>query len=151
NTTTLSAIGAWTPTQWLTIAGGVHDPHTEPNTLASNAFHNGDVNLYLEGIFTYTLGNLPAQISPAFNWSNEPKLDLESPFGQLSAEQIPQAVNVLLGNDSPDGLPANFKKRSHFVISNFSQYLLVKEEDPADVTEKLRTGQTLRGVGVFGR
>src|SRR5262249_14257530 len=139
-------------TPWLTIAGGVHDPHTEPNTLASNAFHNGDVNLYLEGILTYNVGSLPAQISPAFNWSNEPKLDLESPFGQLSPDQIPQAVTVLLGgNDSPTGLPTNFKKSSSFVISNFSQYLLVKEEDPSEVAEKLRTGQPLRGVGVFGR
>ena len=151
NTMTLSAVGVWTTTPWLTIAGGVHDPHTQPNTFASNAFQNGDVNLYLEGIFTYTVGGRPAQISPAFNWSNAPKIDLESPFGPLSPAQIPQAVNVLLGNDSPDGLPVNFKKRSFFTISNFSQYLFVKEEDPSEIDEKLKTGQTLRGVGVFGR
>ena len=151
NTTTIAAVAVWTTTPWLTIAGGVHDPHTEPNTLAANAFHNGDVNLYLEGIFTYTVGTLPAQISPAFNWSNEPKIDLESPFGQLSSAQIPQAVNVLLGNDLPAGLPVNFKDRSSFVISNFSQYLSVKEEDPSVVAEKVKAGQPLRGVGVFGR
>jgi porin len=151
NTTTLAAVGVWTTTPWLTIAGGVHDPHTEPNTLAANAFHNGEVNLYLEAIFAYTAGSLPGQIVPAFNWSNEPKIDLESPFGQLSTAQIPQAVNVLLGNDSPDGLPTNFKKRSSFALSNFSQYLFVKEEDPSVIADKLKTGQPLRGLGVFGR
>src|SRR5207244_8061647 len=61
-TTTLAAVGVWTTTPWLTIAGGVHDPHTQPNTLAANAFHNGEVNLYLEAIFTYTAGSLPGQI-----------------------------------------------------------------------------------------
>lgn len=151
NTTTLSAVGVWTTTPWLTIAAGVHDPYTEPNTLAARAFQNGDVNLYLEAIFTYTAGGLPAQISPAFNWSNAPKIDLESPFGPLSPAQIPQAVNVLVGNDSGAGLPINYKNRNFFAISNFSQYLFVKEEDPSVTLEKLRTGQPLRGVGVFGR
>jgi porin len=152
NTTTLSAVGVWTTTPWLIIAGGVHDPHTEPNTLAANAFQNGDVNLYLEGIFTYAIGGLPAQISPAVNWSNEPKIDLESPFGPLSPEQIPQAVDVLVGNSEPTAaLPTNFKKRSFFAISNFSQYLFLKEEDPSEIAEKLRTSQPLRGIGVFGR
>jgi porin len=151
NTTTLSAIGLWTTTPWLTIAAGVHDPHTEPNTLAANAFQNGDVNLYQEAIFTYTAGGRPAQIAPSFNWSNAPKIDLESPFGQLSPAQIPQAVEVLLGSDSTAGLPINFRKRSFFAISNFSQYLSVKEEDPSQIAEKLKNGQPLRGVGVFGR
>src|SRR5262249_12734188 len=64
---------------------------------------------------------------------------------------IPQAVNVLLGNDSTAGLPVNFKKRAFFAISNFSQYLVVKEEDPSEVAEKLKTAQPLRGVGMFGR
>ena len=151
HTTTLAAVGVWTTTPWLTIAGGVHDPHTQPNTLAANAFHNGEVNLYLEAIFTYTAGSLPGQIVPAFNWSNEPKIDLESPFGQLSPAQIPQAVDVLLGNASTAGLPTNFKKSSFFALSNVSQYLFVKEEDPSVIVEKLRTGQPLRGIGVFGR
>ena len=150
-TTTLAAVGVWTTTPWLTIAGGVHDPHTQPNTLAANAFHNGEVNLYVEAIFTYTAGSLPGQIVPAFNWANEPKIDLESPFGHLSPAQIPQAVDVLLGNDSTAGLPTNFKKSSFFALSNVSQYLFVKEEDPSVIVEKLRTGQPLRGIGVFGR
>jgi len=150
NTTTISAIGLWTTTPWLTIAAGVHDPHTEPNTLAANAFENGDVNLYQEAIFTYTAGGRPAQIAPSFNWSNAPKIDLESPFGQLSPAQIPQAVEVLLSSESTADLPINFRKRSFFAISNFSQYLSVKE-DPSQIAEKLRTGQPLRGVGVFGR
>jgi hypothetical protein len=151
NTTTLAAIGVWTTAPWLTIAGGVHDPHTEPNTLAANAFHNGEVNLYMQAIFKYSAGSLPAQISPAFNWSNEPKIDFQSPFEQLSPSENSQAVDVLLGNDSTAGLPIHFKKRNFFAISNFSQYLFVKEEDPSEIVEKLRTGQPLRGIGVFGR
>jgi hypothetical protein len=151
NTTTLAAIAVWEPTPWVTIAGGVHDPYTEPNTFAANAFHNGEVNLYGQPIFTYKAGGLPGQIVLAFNWSNEPKLDLESPFEQLSPAEIPQAVNALLGNVSPDGLPANFRKDAFFALSNFSQYLFVKEEDPSETDEKLRTGQPLRGIGVFGR
>jgi porin len=150
NTTTISAIGLWTPTPWLTIAAGVHDPHTLPNTLAANAFQNGDVNLYQEAIFTYTAGGRPAQIAPSFNWSNAPKIDLESPFGQLSPAQIPQAVQVLLEGDSTADLPINFRKRSFFAISNFSQYISVKE-DPSEIEEKLKNGQFLRGVGLFGR
>jgi hypothetical protein len=150
NTTTLAAIGVWTPKPWLTIAAGVHDPHTEPNTFAANAFQHGDVNLYGEAIVTFSIAGLPSQILPAFNWSNAPKINLGAPFGQLSPTQIPQAVNVLLGNDSPAGLPTNFKKSSFFTLSNFSQYLLVKE-DPSQIAEKLRNAQPLRGVGVFGR
>ena len=150
NTTTISAIGLWTPTPSLTIAAGVHDPHTEPNTLAGNAFQNGDVNLYQETIFAYTAGGRPGQIAPSFNWSNAPKIDLGSPFGQLSPAQIPQAVEVLVAGDSTADLPINFRKRSFFAISNFSQYLSVKE-DPSEIEEKLKTGQFLRGVGVFGR
>jgi len=150
NTTTLSAIGLWTPTPRLTVAAGVHDPHTEPNTLAANAFQNGDVNLYQEAIFTYTAGGRPGQIAPSFNWSNAPKIDLESPFGQLSPAQIPQAVGVLLFSDSTADLPVNFRKSAFFAISNFSQYLSVKE-DPSEIEEKLKNGQFLRGVGVFGR
>src|SRR5262245_38380870 len=150
NTTTLSAIGLWTPTPWLTVAAGVHDPHTLPNTLAANAFENGDVNLYSEAIFAYTAGKLPGQIVPAFNWSNAPKIDLESPFGPLSPAQVPQAVGVLLGSDSTAGLPINFRKDGFFTISNFSQYLSAKD-DPSEIEEKLKNGQFLRGVGVFGR
>jgi porin len=152
NTMTLAAVGVWTPAPSLTVAGGVHDPFTEPNNLAKNAFHNGEVNLYVQGIFTYMAGGLPGQIVPAFNWSNESKIDLESPFGQLSPEQIPQALDVLLNGASPAGLPTNFKKDSSFsALSNFSQYLFLKEEGPAVIAEKLRTAQPLRGIGVFGR
>jgi porin len=35
-------------------------------------------------------------------------------------------------------------------VENFSQYLLVKD-DPEAVAQKLNSGQTLRGIGVFGR
>jgi hypothetical protein len=94
-------------------------------------FKTGEVDLYVQPIVTYKAGSLPGQIVLAFNWSNEPKIDLESPFGQLSPAEIPQAVNALLGNVSPDGLPTNFRKDSSFVLANFSQYLFVKEEGPS--------------------
>jgi porin len=151
NTTTLAAVAAWNPRPWVTVAAGVHDPYTQPNTFAANAFNHGAVNLYAEGIFSYDVGGLPGQVLPAFNWSNQPKLNLQSPFQQLSPEQFPEAVNILVGNDSPSSLPANFKKGASFFISNFSQYLLIKEDDPSQVAEKVKNLEPVRGIGVFGR
>src|SRR5205807_10396590 len=49
-----------------------------------------------------------------------------------------------------DGLHTNFKDSSWFAIANASQYFFVKD-DPAAVDEKLKSGQLLRGIGVFGR
>jgi carbohydrate-selective porin OprB len=94
---------------------------------------------------------LPGQFSPAFNWSNKPKLDLDMPFGRLtSLPQVTQAVGGLLGANSLDGLPTNYKGESWFAIANASQYLFVKD-DPATVAAKLKSGQVVNGVGIFAR
>jgi porin len=148
NTTALAAVGVWTPTKSVVIAGGVLDPNSKANNLATDAFDK--VNIYATSIFSYKLGNLPGQSWVQFNWTNKPKIDLAKPFGRLSPEAVPQAVGVLVGSPSTEGLPINFKSNSWVTIGNFSQYLSVKE-DPEAVAQKLNSGQTLRGIGVFGR
>ena len=148
NTTALAAVGVWTPTKWVAIAGGVLDPNSKANSFATDAFDK--VNIYAASIFSYKLGDLPGQSWAQFNWTNKPKIDLAKPFGPLSPEAIPQAVGVLVGSPSTEGLPINFKSESWVTVENFSQYLSVKE-DPETVAQKLNSGQTLRGIGVFGR
>ncbi len=148
NPTALALLGVWTPAKWFAMAGGVLDPNTTANTLAADAFNK--VNLYLQSIFSYQVGGLPGQFSPAFNWSNRSKIDQGTPFGQLFREQIPQAVGVLLGSPSTKGLPINFRTESWFLIANFSQYFYVKD-DPETIIGRLKSGQPLRGIGVFGR
>ena len=148
NTTALAAVGVWTPTKWVAIAGGVLDPNSKANNLATDAFDK--VNIYAASIFSYKLGDLPGQSWAQFNWTNKPKIDLAKPFGPLSPEAIPQAVGVLVGSPSTEGLPINFKSESWVTVENFSQYLSVKD-DPETVAQKLISGQTLRGIGVFGR
>jgi hypothetical protein len=126
----------------------VLDPNSQANNFATDAFDK--VNLYATAVVSYKIGGLPGQLSPAFNWSNKPKTDLESPFGPLSLTQIPQAIGVLLGSPPTKGLPVNFQSESGFVIANFSQYLFV-EDDPKTVAQKLKSGQPINGIGVFGR
>jgi len=82
-------------------------------TLATGAFDK--VNIYAASIFSYKLGNLPGQSWAQFNWTNKPKIDLAEPFGPLSPEAIPQAVDVLAGSPSTQGLPINFKSESWVV------------------------------------
>ncbi len=148
NTTALAAVGVWTPTKWAVIAGGVLDPNSEPNNLAAHAFDK--VNIYATSVFSYKVGDLPGQSWAQFNWTNKPKIDLAKPFGPLSAEMIPQAVGILVGSPSTEGLPINFRSDSWVTVENFSQYLSVKD-DPEAAAQKLNSGQTLRGIGVFGR
>jgi len=147
--TALAVLGAWTAKPGLLIGGGVLDPFTRANTL-EDAFQHG-VNIYATGIVSYKLGSLPGQISPAFNWSNQPQIDLESPFGTLTRAQVPQAVGALLDVAPTSGLPTNFKNDSTFTISSFSQYVYLKEEDASLVPEKMRSSEPLSGIGVFGR
>jgi hypothetical protein len=149
NPTSLAALAIWTPMPWLAIGGGVTDPFTQPNTIAANAFDKG-VNIYLTAILSYKARGRPGQISPSFNWSNQPKIDLDSPFGRLTPAQVPAAVGALLGQPPSADLPVNFRRNSGFVIANFSQYLTVKEP-PAEIPKMLGSGQPLRGIGVFGR
>jgi porin len=148
NTSSLAAIGIWTPSQRVTVSAGVYDPNSQANNLATKAFDR--VNIYGITIFSYKIGGLPGQSWAQYNWTNKPKVDLTSPFGQLSPVQVPQAVGVLLGTPSSQALPINYKGTSWVTIGNFTQYLFVKDH-PKAIAEKLGSGQTLRGIGLFGR
>jgi porin len=148
NTSSLAAIGIWTPSQRVTVSAGVYDPNSQANNLATKAFDR--VNIYGITIFSYKLGGLPGQSWAQYNWTNKPKIDLTSPFRQLSPSQVPQAVGVLLGTPSTQALPINYKGKSWVTIGNVSQYLFVKDH-PGAVAEKLGSGQPLRGVGLLGR
>ena len=148
NTSSLAAIGVWTPSQRVTVSAGVYDPNSQANNLATKAFDR--VNIYGITIFSYKIGGLPGQSWAQYNWTNKPKIDLTSPFGQLSASEVPQGIGVLLGNPSAQALPINYKKTSWVTIGNFAQYLFVKDH-PMAVAEKLGSGQSLRGIGLLGR
>ena len=80
NTTSWAGVGVWTPSEWLTTAAGVFDPNSEANNFATKAFDR--VNIYGITIFSYKVGNLPGQSWAQANWTNKPKIDLTSPFGQ---------------------------------------------------------------------
>jgi hypothetical protein len=150
NPTALGVLGVWAFSPKFVIVGGVLDPYTKATSFAeSNSFEK--VNIYLTSIMSYDINGLPGQFSPAYNWSNKPKINLESPFGRLtSVAAVTQAVGSLIGVASTEGLPANFKDDSWFVLANVSQYLFVKD-DAATVARKMKTGELIRGVGVFAR
>lgn len=148
NPTALAALGVWVPTKNLALAGGVLDPNSEADNLTKNAFDK--VNLYFMSVVSYKPHHLPGQIGPAFNWSNKPKIDLALPFENLQPAQIPQAISALLGVAPTTGLDTNYKKQSWFAIMNGSQYLFVKD-DPSAIAKKMKSGQLLSGIGVFGR
>jgi hypothetical protein len=148
NPTSLAALVSWRPADTVTVRAGVLDPNSQPNNFAAHAFDR--VNLWSTSIVSYKIRGLPGEATPSYTWSNKPKINLESPFIAVPPTQRTQAVGALLGLSSTDGLQTNFKKRSWFAIANVSQYFLVKD-DPAVVDEKLKSGQVLRGIGVFGR
>jgi porin len=148
NPTAWAVLGIWAPTKQLAFAGGVLDPNSRSQNLATNAFDR--VNLYFTAVASYDIAGLPGQFSPAFNWSNQHQLDLANPFGALTPGQIPQAIGALLGSPDTAGLPINNYDDSCFLIANASQYLYVADR-PREVAAKLKSGQPLRGVGVFGR
>ena len=148
NPTSLAALAIWAPSTAFAVAGGVLDPYTEADNFAKNAFDH--VNLYLTTVSNYSIAGRPGQLSPAFNWSNKPKMDLENPFGTLSPVLIPRAVGALLGSPALEGLPINFKDHSWFSIANVSQYLYVKDAR-RDLPQKLKSGQVIDGVGLFAR
>ena len=148
NPTAWAVLGVWAPSKQLAFAGGVLDPNSRAQNLATNAFDR--VNLYFTAVASYEVAGLPGQFSPAFNWSNQYQLDLTNPYGALSPGQIPQAVGYLLGSPDSAGLPINNASSSCFLIANASQYLYVADA-PKEVATKLKSGVPLRGVGVFGR
>ena len=148
NTTSWSAVGVWTPSKKLLVAAGVFDPNSQANNFDKSAFDRVDV--YGTAIFSYRIGDLPGQTWAQFNWTNKPKIDLGTPFRQMTSGTNPQAVDVLLGIPSSRALPINFNSTSWLTIENFSQYLFVKDHSAA-IAEKVGSGQPLRGIGVFGR
>jgi hypothetical protein len=148
NPTSLAALGTWRPTNSVTVRAGVLDPNSQPDNFADHAFDR--VNLWVTSIVSYKIKGLPGQATPSYTWSNKPKINLESPFIAVPPAQRTQAVGALLGLSSTDGLRTNFKEDSWFAIANVSQYLLVRD-DSAVVAERLKSGQLLRGIGVFGR
>src|SRR5437764_14318003 len=81
NTYTIAAAGVWTPTKWLTIAGGVFDPNTQASNFVAHAFDK--VNLYTGWIFSYAVDGLPGQFELQYNWTNKVKIDLASTFGSI--------------------------------------------------------------------
>ena len=82
---------------------------------AAKAFDR--VNTYGITIFSYKIGDLPGQSWGQANWTNKPKIDLTSPFGQLSPSEVPQAVAVLLGTPSAQALPINYRGKSWVTIA----------------------------------
>ncbi len=148
NSTALAAVGLWTPAHWLTLIGNVLDPNSQADSLADHAFEK--VDIYAASVFSYKIGYLPGQAWIQGTWTNKPKINLDSPFGPLSSGANSQAVGVLLGGNSTQGLAINVKPNSWATIGNFSQYLFVKEQSAA-ATQEFRSGHPLRGIGVFGR
>jgi porin len=148
NTPSLSAVGVWTPSRKLVVAGGVFDPNSQANNLAAKAFDK--INTYGTAIFSYSIGNLPGQSWAQYNWTNKPKIDLRAPFGQLQPGMDSEAIGILLGSPPIQGVPINYKSDSWLTIGNVSQYLFVKDH-PEAIAGKLASGQPLRGIGVLGR
>ena len=142
-----SVLGVYKATDHIAIGGGVLDPYSETDNFAKDAFK--DVNLYATMIATFRINGLPGQFSPAFNWSDQPQVDLEQPFETLAPAQIPQAIGALVGSPETEGLPFRYKDESWFAIANLSQYIYVPEG--TDIDYLLKTGQPLPGLGLFAR
>jgi porin len=151
--TALAGLAVWAPAKWLVIEGGVLDPDTTAD-FASSPFEH--VNVYLQVMINYKMWGLPGQFSLAGNWTNKPKLNLAAPFVGISPAEIGQTVAFLQGSAAtpvippPGGLALNYEDESWFAIGNLSQYLYVKDR-PEAILPKLKSGQPLRGIGVFGR
>ncbi len=144
-----AALGVYAPTPWLAFAGGVLDPYSQADNFAQDAFQKG-ANFYAMALVSYDIGGLPGQFSPAFNWSNQPQLDLAAPYGAVTVSQIPQAIGALLGANGTEGLAANYIDNSWFAIANVSQFLYVRD-DAATVRQKLKSGGVINGVGLIAR
>jgi len=140
--------GVRTPSRKLLVSAGVFDPNSQANNFAAKAFDK--FNAYGAAIFSYSISKLPGQSWGQFNWTNKPKIDLRVPFGPLPSGTNSQAVGVLLGSPSIQGVPINYKSDSWLTIGNISQYLFVKDHSGA-IAGKLASGQPLRGIGVLGR
>jgi len=58
--TAIAALGVWTPTKSVVIAGGALDPFTRANTF-EDTFHHG-LNLYATAVVSYALHGRPGQV-----------------------------------------------------------------------------------------
>lgn len=151
--TALAGLVVWSPAKWVVLEGGALDPDTTAD-FSNDPFEH--VNLYMQAMFNYDIKGLPGQFTLAGNWTNKPKLNLDSPFVEITPTQIGQDLAFLQGNANspftppPAKLTLNYKDESWFAIGNFSQYLYVRDS-PEAIPQKLKSGQPLRGVGVFGR
>jgi hypothetical protein len=144
----LAALAAWAPTHNLLLASGVLDPNSTADTAGKNAFRH--VNIYAAAIYTGAIHGKPGQVSPEFNWSNKPKINTESPFSSVTPAQAPLAIASLLDFAAPTGIDTHYKSTSYFAFLSGSQYLWVRDA-PQSVPGKMRSGQPLRGIGVYGR
>ncbi len=150
NPSSLGVLGVWSVSPHFSIVGGVLDPYTDADRFF-DARSFSQVNLYLTSILSYEIGGLPGQFAPVYNWSNKPRINLDSPFGPLaSAAAGKQAIGSLLGLASSEGLPTRFEDESWFALATVSQYLFLKD-DAATVARKQKTGEQIRGIGVFAR
>jgi hypothetical protein len=151
--TALAGLFIWAPSKSFVLEGGVLDPDTTAD-FSKRPFEH--VNLYLQAMLNYQIAGLPGQFSLAGNWTNKPKLNLASPVQGITPTQIGNDLAFLQGNADapftppPPTLSLNYRDESWFVIGNFSQYLYVKDVRDA-ILPKLKSGQPLRGVGLFGR
>lgn len=121
--TPYTVYGVWTPVKQLSLVFGVFDPNSQPDKYG-DIFTKG-VNLFGQASVSYEAGGLPGQALVESTWTNKPKLDLSAPV-------------------------ESWKDHSAFVSANVSQYLYVIDS-PKAVAGKLRSGQPLRGLGVFAR
>lgn len=144
NPQTITAMGSWSPDPSLSMALGVFDPYTDPTSLGDDAFK--DVNIYAQVVKMFDVGGLPGQVLAGFNWSNQPKLNLNKPFTVTELS----STGDLSGDVRSSSVSTNYEDSSWFVEANFAQYLYVKT-DPAAIPGMLGSGQTLQGIGLLGR
>ena len=101
NTTSLAAIGVWTPSQRVTVAAGVFDPNSQANNLATKAFDR--VNIY--GIANLFIQNRrPARpILGAVQLDEQAEDRFDVTIRAVVPSGVPQAVGVLLGDSFSSG------------------------------------------------
>jgi carbohydrate-selective porin OprB len=121
-----TAYGIWSVAPWLSLAFGIFDPNSRPDEFFKDFFN--DIDIFGQATFSYEVSDLPGAVTVGFTWGNKPKEDFSS---STPAEPV-------------------FKEDSYFWAANVSQFLYVIDNKET-VAKKLRSGQAIRGVGVFGR
>ncbi len=145
NTTSLAVVGLWTPSQRLTVAGGVFDPNSEADNLATKAFDR--VNVYGITIFSYTIGNLVGQSSAQANWTNKPKIDLTSPLRAVVAVGRSASGRGAVGDSFSSGVARQLQRCGLGIYHNgISQPL---KAAIAGLTDAAATLKNEQGLEVF--